>query len=169
MYPYIRVPSTAANPRLRKMMFWLETARLAGSDPEAVIFDAQKRVGYTGTVRADADRESLVRNRIILERLGCLDAAGMVALRKGNSPTITKGPYAGDTVDADHIIPRAVAPELDDKIYDLEFMPSKMNKTIFLGHESSSNFYVAPLGVLGGGSFKCRQNLSSGHESIVTA
>lgn len=91
----------AANSRLRKMIFWLETARLAGFDPEAVIFDAQKRADYAGKAREDADQESLVRDRIILERLGCLDAAGMVALRKGNSPTITNGPYAGDTVDAD--------------------------------------------------------------------
>lgn len=117
----------AANPRLRKMMYWLETACRSGADPEAVILDAQKRAGYVGTARADADRDALVRNRVILERLGCLDGAGMVALRKGNSPTVTKGPYAGDTVDVDHIIPRAVAPELDDRIFDLEFMPSKLN------------------------------------------
>jgi hypothetical protein len=51
----------------------------------------------------------------------------MEALRKGNSPKVTKGPYAGDTVDADHIIPRAVAPELDEKLFDLELMPSKLN------------------------------------------
>jgi len=80
-----------------------------------------------------------VRNRTILERLGCLDEAGMVKLRNGKAPTITKGPYAaGDTrppdispdadiASADHIIPRSVCPELDNCIFNLEFMPGRMN------------------------------------------
>jgi len=62
-----------------------------------------------------------------LERLGCLDAAGMDKLRRGNAPTITLGPYAGDVASVDHIIPRSAAEELDEKIYNLEFMPSKLN------------------------------------------
>ena len=118
----------AANPRLRKMMFWLETARRAGADTGVVIREAQKKAGYEGTARADADRESLLRNRIILEKLGCLDENGMAALREGKAPIITKGPYAGEVAEVDHIIPRAVAPELDDKIYDLEFMPLSLNR-----------------------------------------
>jgi len=118
----------AANPRLRKMMFWLETARRSGADPSAVVLAAQKKGGYEGTTRAEADRDSLLRNRIILERLGCLDETGMVALRAGKAPTITKGPYSGEEAEADHIIPRAVVPELDKKIYNLEFMPMTLNR-----------------------------------------
>lgn len=118
----------AANSRLRRMMFWLETARNDGNDPEAVIRKAQRDAGYAGSPRADADRESLLRNRTILERLGCLDAAGMASLRKGTSPRITRGPYAGDVVEVDHIIPRALTPELDERLYNLEFMPSRLNQ-----------------------------------------
>jgi hypothetical protein len=59
--------------------------------------------------------------------LGCLDAAGMGKLRKGNAPTIRKGPYAGEIVTGDHIIPRSVCPELDNKLYNLEFMPLTLN------------------------------------------
>lgn len=117
----------AANPRLRKMVYWIEVARLAGEDPEEVVQAAQKLAGYAGTIRADADRASLVRNRIILERLGCLDESGMEKLRRGNAPTITKGPYAGDIASVDHIIPRSIVEELDEKIYNLELMPSKLN------------------------------------------
>lgn len=118
----------SANRRLRLMMYWIETGRVVGTDPEVLILAAQRKAGYAGTPRADADRESLVRNRMILERLGCLDAAGMVALKKGKAPSITKGPYAGDIVEVDHIIPFKVAPELDSKLYNLEFMPSRMNR-----------------------------------------
>lgn len=118
----------AANPRLRKIVYWVEVSRRSGTDPEAVVLAAQKKAGYAGTARADADRDSILRNRTILERLGCLDENGMAALRAGKAPVVTRGPYSGDTVDVDHIIPRAVAPELDDRVYDLEFMPSKLNR-----------------------------------------
>jgi len=65
---------------------------------------------------------------LILERLGCFDEAGLAKLRKGNAPTITKGPYAGEIVTGDHIIPRSVCPELDNKIYNLEMMPLTLNQ-----------------------------------------
>ena len=51
---------------------------------------------------------SLIRKRIILERLGGIDEAGIIKLREGNAPTITKDPYAGEFVTGDHIIPRAL-------------------------------------------------------------
>ena len=72
--------------------------------------------------------ESLLRNRTILERLGCLDDDGMDKLRRGKAPTITKGPYAGELATVDHIIPRSVCPELDNRLYNLEFLPDTLNK-----------------------------------------
>ena len=71
---------------------------------------------------------ALTRNRTILERLGCLDEAGMSKLRKGNAPTITKGPYAGELATGDHIIPRSVCPALDNVIVNLEFLPATLNQ-----------------------------------------
>ena len=126
----------AANPRLRKIVYWVEVSRRSGADPAAVVLSAQKRAGYAGTARADADRESILRNRVILERLGCLGDAGMAALRAGKAPVVTRGPYFGGVVEVDHIIPRAVVPELDDRLYNLEFMPSKLNR------EKSANIGV---------------------------
>ena len=52
----------------------------------------------------------------------------MIKLRKGNAPTITKGPYAGEIVTGDHIIPRSVCPELDKALYHLERMPLTINQ-----------------------------------------
>jgi len=117
----------AANGRLRKVCYWLKDAEKSGSEPGATLEDAQQRAGYGGTPRAAADRQSILRNLAILERLGCLTEDGMDKLRKGNAPTITRGPYAGDIASVNHIIPRSVAPELDEKLYNLEFMPSKLN------------------------------------------
>lgn len=117
----------AANGRLRKICYWLEVTKRDGADLKEVIEDAQKRAGYAGTERAKVDRDSLLRNLTILERLGCLNEEGMAKLRKGNAPTITKGPYVGDIASVDHIIPRSIVPELDERLYNLEFMPSRMN------------------------------------------
>ena len=40
-----------------------------------------------------------------------------------------KGPYAGDIASVDHIIPRAVVPELDNVIANLELLPLKLNES----------------------------------------
>ena len=65
---------------------------------------------------------------MILERLGSIDEVDMVKLRKGNAPTIMKGPYAGEIVTGDHIIPRSIRPELDNALYNLEMIPLTLNQ-----------------------------------------
>jgi hypothetical protein len=42
---------------------------------------------------------------------------------------LRKGPYKGDELSVDHIIPRAVVPELDNVIANLELMPLRMNES----------------------------------------
>ena len=118
----------AATPRLRKACYWLEMARREGRDPGEVIDQAHALLTLHSAKRLKFQKDSLVRNRVILERLGCLDEAGMTKLRKGNAPTITKGPYAGEIVTGDHIIPRSVTPELDNTLYNLEMMPLTLNQ-----------------------------------------
>ena len=117
----------AATPRLRKACYWLEMARKEGLDPRHVITQAHNHTSPMSKARTEAQNDSLLRNRMILERLGCLDDAGMGKLRRGRAPTITRGPYAGELATVDHIIPRSVCPELDNRIYNLEFMPDTLN------------------------------------------
>ena len=118
----------AATPRLRKACYWLQMAHAAGFDTGEIIDQAHVQTGPHEPKRAKAQRASLIRNRLILERLGCVDEAGLAKLRKGNAPTITKGPYAGEIVTGDHIIPRSVCPELDNALYNLEMMPLTLNQ-----------------------------------------
>jgi hypothetical protein len=118
----------AATPRLRKACYWLEMARRDGAELEKLISEAHKATGNNSPEREAAQSASLIRNVVILERLGCLDAAGMDKLRRGLAPTITKGPYAGEIATGDHIIPRSVTPELDNCLFNLEFMPLTLNQ-----------------------------------------
>lgn len=118
----------AATPRLRKACYWLETGRREGRALDKLIDTAQLRNRSQRTERAKLVKESLIRNRTILERLGCLDAAGMEKLRNGRAPTITRGPYNGELATGDQIVPRSVCPELDNAIFNLEFMPETLNQ-----------------------------------------
>jgi hypothetical protein len=115
-----------ANPRVQKYVAQLHGAHLAGHDPRRVATEAVSLVGMQGDAAA-LTVEAMLRNLTIAERLGCLNAAGLHDMRRGQSPTITLGPYSGDQLSVDHIIPFSVAPSLDKVIANLELMPLRMN------------------------------------------
>ena len=117
-----------ANPRVQKITYWLATARAEGHDPGTVADAALARFGWKGTPKGELTKAAMIRNVTIAERLGCLDPAGLADMKRGQSPTIQRGPYAGDELSVDHIIPRAVVPELDNVIANLELMPLRMNR-----------------------------------------
>ena len=83
--------------------------------------------GYKKTA-AKLTKNALLRNLDIADRLGCLNDVGLAEMKRGKAATVTKGPYKGDELSVDHIIPRAVVPELDNVIANLELMPLRMNE-----------------------------------------
>jgi len=113
-----------ANQRVQKAVCWLAEAREAGQKPDKVMDAA---LGLAGVKNGPA--AALLRNLDIAEKLGCLDAEGLAEMRKGKAPTVQRGPYKGDQLSVDHIIPRAVCPELDNVIANLELMPLRMNES----------------------------------------
>ena len=118
-----------ANPRVRKICYWLEMVRRDGRDPANEMREVMVAVGWGGSAKGDLTGDAMVRNRVIAERLGCLDEAGMADLRSGKAPTIRTRPYVGDKLSVDHILPRAVCPELDTTLANLELMPMRMNSS----------------------------------------
>ena len=85
----------AATPRLRKACYWLQMAHIWGFDVGEVIDQVHSVIGSYEPKRAKAQRESLIRNRVILERLGCINESGICLssekathqlLRKGHTP-----------------------------------------------------------------------------------
>ena len=118
-----------ANPRVRKICYWLEMARRDGRDPANEMREVMLAVGWSGTAKGDLTASAMTRNRVIAEKLGCLDEAGMADLRGGRAAIIRNGPYTGDKLSVDHILPRAVCPELDTTLANLELMPMRMNSS----------------------------------------
>jgi hypothetical protein len=123
-----------ANPRVQKVTFYLYSAKVDRLDATAVARTAVRMVGMKKAA-ADLTVATMVRNVTIAERLGCTDRAGLDEMQKGNAATVRYGPYAGDQLSVDHIIPRSVVPELDKVIANLELMPARMNskKNVSIG------------------------------------
>jgi hypothetical protein len=116
----------AANPRVQKYVYWLVTAQRDGVKPAKVVDTAARSVGMSGKA-ADLTKAAMLRNVDIAMKLGCLDDEGLSEMRKGNAATVRRGPYKDDQLSVDHIIPRAVCPELDNVIANLELMPLRVN------------------------------------------
>lgn len=116
-----------ANPRIQKITAILWQAKQDGHDPASVADKAIARIGWGGTEKGRLTAAAMVRNLTILERLGGTTPEDLADLRRGRTANVRRGPYAGEIISVDHIIPRSVTPELDNVIANLELMPLSIN------------------------------------------
>jgi hypothetical protein len=117
-----------ANPRVQKYVAQLFEAQQSGLDPVKCAAEAAALAGMKGDA-AQLTVNAMLRNLRIADQLGCLTPEGLAEMRRGRSPTVRRGPYAGDELSVDHIIPFAVVPQLDHVIANLEMMPLRMNRS----------------------------------------
>ena len=117
------------NPRVQKAVAILWDVKREGGDPAAAAGEAVRLIGWRDTAKGSLTSEALLRNLTILERLGATTPQDIDRMHHGHAPVVGKGPYAGDTVSVDHIVPRAVCPELDNVIANLELMPLRVNQS----------------------------------------
>ena len=117
-----------ANTRIQKVTAILWQAKVAGQDPTKVADKAVELIGWAGTEKGRLTSAAMVRNVTILERLGSTTPEDLEDMRHGRAATVRKGPYIGEVLSVDHIIPRSVAPELDNVIANLELMPLSVNQ-----------------------------------------
>ena len=89
---------------------------------------AQAVTGDKDSPARRTDRAALIWSRRKLEAFGCFTPEGLAKLRRGGSPQITEGEHAGEKVALDHVLPRAVVPELDACFYNLEILAAKVNR-----------------------------------------
>jgi hypothetical protein len=116
-----------ANPRIQKITAILWAAKQDGQDPEKVAGGAVKLIGWGDTEKGRLTIAAMVRNLTILERLGGTTPEDLHDMRRGKTADVRKGPYTGDLISVDHIIPVSIAPELDTVIANLELMPLRVN------------------------------------------
>jgi len=118
----------AANPRLQKCVYWLASAEEHGEKPKTVLDESAKMNKTAGSPYAGFVSWGLLENLKIAKELGLLNPKGMSEMRRGKSAMITKGQYAGQEAEADHVIPKAVCPELENQVINLELLPAKLNR-----------------------------------------
>lgn len=117
-----------ANPRVQKMTAILITAKVAGKNPAQITQTAIEKIGWGGTAKGELTSAAILRNLRIAEQLGATTPEDIDKMRRGNAATVRRGPYANDILSVDHIIPRSIAPELDNVIANLELMPLRLNQ-----------------------------------------
>lgn len=117
-----------ANPRIQKITAILVTAKAAGKNPDEIAKEAVTLIGWRGTPAGELTATAILRNLTIAERLGATTPEDIAKMRRGNAATVRRGPYANDILSVDHIIPRSIAPELDNVIANLELMPLRLNQ-----------------------------------------
>jgi hypothetical protein len=116
-----------ANSRLNKTIFWLDDARSRRVSAETAVHWSQFLNGTRGP-RASLVRTSLLHNLKIADGLGLLTSENRERLKRGNAAIVTRGPYAGEPVEIDHIVPFSVAPELENELANLEMLPRTENR-----------------------------------------
>lgn len=116
-----------ANSRLNKIVFWLDAARHRGVTAETAIRGAHYFNG-TREPRASLVQTSLLHNLKIAETLGLLTGENRERLKRGQAAIVTRGPYVGESVEIDHIVPFSLAPELGNEIANLEMLPRTENR-----------------------------------------
>jgi hypothetical protein len=123
----------ASNPRLQKCLYWVEVDQRAEHGMKLSLYPLIMRSlelnGEKDTPYGNAILGSLFENYRLACDMGLFTSEGMNELRQGKSATITKGEYAGQEATADHYIPRSVCPELDNQIFNLRLLPSKLNSS----------------------------------------
>jgi hypothetical protein len=116
-----------ANQRVQKITAILWKAKQAGQDPAKVAEKAVGLIGWGTTPKGELTASAMVRNLTIAEKLGATTPQDIDDMSKGKTGDVRNGPYSGQLLSVDHIIPRAVAPELDNVIANLELMPLSLN------------------------------------------
>ena len=117
----------ASNPRFQKCLYWIEVEqrKKGGMDVQQLI---KRSLELNGA--KDAYGEAIYWSLVVAHReandMGLFTPEGMNELRQGKSAPITKGEYAGQEATTDHYIPRSVCPELDNQIFNLRLLPSKL-------------------------------------------
>lgn len=117
-----------AIPRVKKITYWLLAGQNVGAQPAAVIDAAFDQFGWKGTRQGEVTKTTMLLNVARARNLELDDAENMERMRGGKAPAVRRGPFIGQIISVDHVLPFAKYPELDNVLANLELMPLQMNE-----------------------------------------
>lgn len=149
--------SREANDLLLRAVALLIEAEGKGADPGEILRVAE-RLNNTPVNYSDLLTESMLRNMKIAGELKLDTSANLALMAEGKSPIVGAGPYAGEKIEVDHIVPCSLAPDLDNLLINLEMMPrtlnrKKSNKVTERAYSMARRFFEA--GVNDAGKLAC--------------
>ncbi len=113
--------------RTHKLLAYLYQHEAAGGDIAGVLKKAAGR--DSGIFDAKIDIAQIQKTYHQAKEWGIFDDAGNIErMQHERAPTITRGPYAGQFVEVDHIIPWSRAPETRTTFGNLRYLPEKVNQ-----------------------------------------
>jgi hypothetical protein len=105
------------------VIYWFHTARTAQMAPEAVL-----EASLVPQPHRELVKIALLRNLVISERVGLFTPENLAAMKRGKSPVVTHGPYAGEIAEVDHILPVSKFPQFAKQFWNPELMPKSLNR-----------------------------------------
>ncbi len=139
----------ALNPRLHKVLYWLNQEEKAGKNPAEALTRAMKDGGAAKRVPAKfldpkIDHAQIMKNYETAKRLKIFDdAENLEKMRGGYAPVVWDGPFAGP-VEVDHIVPFRDARELDNAWGNLQYADRRFNS--IKGPKSGQPFFNKRMG-----------------------
>ena len=115
------------NTRLCKVMYHLRKADDAGMAPEQTLEEALRKSYADAPVHRSLVRDQILRCYTRLRHFKCFDSTVIDGMRRGRSPYIQKGPFKGEQLWVEHIVPKARAPELARNFANLGFNRKTVN------------------------------------------
>jgi len=117
----------ASNPRMHKITYWLELARINGGSPNEIMDKVMTNIGWGGQPKGKITANRILSNLETARELGCLNPEGMVLLREGKAPIIQNGKYKGTKLSVDHIIPLSAINRPNTILANLQYLPEEKN------------------------------------------
>ena len=117
-----------ANPRVNKVVYWLNASDEWHVPSKYITYTALFINGTHGD-HGKLTAEMILHNLKTARDLGLLTEKNQKKLKNGKAATITRGPYEGETVEIDHVIPVSIAPEIGNDFANLEMLPSSLNRS----------------------------------------
>ena len=114
-------------------MFYLSDSSeyLSIKDAVGTIYEIYEVSAYANKKHVFAPKTeqlNLIANWKLGELYGLHTQENLELLKRGKSPTITKGKYKGEKAHVDHILPASKFPELENSMANLRWLPASLNR-----------------------------------------
>jgi hypothetical protein len=119
----------AANPRVKKILYWLYVAEEKGIEPAAALDQAFSRNGNAASPRAPGAKAQTLTNFNQAKIWGMFTPESLERLKRGDAAPIVRGTWAGQSIEIDHIVPLSRYPQFGNELANLQLLPAKQNRS----------------------------------------